>query len=83
MRAIIQSARRLMRIRSVDPDQIYASQDNSLLGSLLTARMDDLVDTKQNPEAQIKAMEQARKDELVLDPQKVDETIVNKMNQMK
>ena len=45
--------------------------------------MDDLVDTKQNPEAQIKAMEQARKDELVLDPQKVDETIVNKMNQMK
>ena len=83
MRAIIQSARRLMRIRSVDPDQIYASKDNSLLGSLLTARMEDLVDTRNSPEAQITALDQARKNELVLEPQKVDETIVNNMKQMK
>ena len=83
MRAIIQSARRLMRIRSVDPDQIYASKDNSLLGSLLTARMEDLVDTRNSPEAQITALDQARKNELVLESQKVDETIVNNMKQMK
>ena len=45
--------------------------------------MEDLVDTRNSPEAQITALDQARKNELVLEPQKVDETIVNNMKQMK
>lgn len=60
---VFHSAVKLLKVRTVDPDQIITSSGNSLLGSLLTARKKKLVDidTTKSPEQQIKDREDSMK----------------------
>ena len=63
-------------MRTIDPEQWYSDEYPSLLGSFLTARTEDLVDKKASPEEQIKALEEARKTNLVLDQMKFDSSLL-------
>ena len=67
----------LVKFRTVDPEQLYGQEGESLLGSFLTARMEDLVDRRTSPQAQIDALEAARKTDLVLDQTKADASSLN------
>lgn len=46
-------AEKLMKIRTVDPDQIFESEENSILGSLLSARTQDLSDSNVSKESDL------------------------------
>ena len=46
-------AEKLMKIRTVDPDQIFESKENSILGSLLSARTQDLSDSNVSKESDL------------------------------
>ena len=72
----IRSTAFLSSMRTYDPEQWYSDEYPSLLGSFLTARTEDLVDKKASPEEQIKALEEARKTDLVLDQMKFDSSLL-------
>ena len=76
VRSVIMSAATLSDMRTIDPEQWYSDEYPSLRGSFLTARTEDLVDKKASPEEQIKALEEARKTNLVLDQMKFDSSLL-------
>ena len=76
VRSVIIGAATLSEIRTIDPEQWYSDEYPSLLGSFLTARAEDLIDKKASLEEQIKALEEARKTDLVLDQTKFDSSLL-------
>ena len=66
----IKNALQLAKIRTVDPEQIFASQGDSLLGSLLTANTVNLVDKSKSLKEQEDSLNAKKKDTLVLAPNK-------------
>ena len=79
----VETALRLARIRTVDPDQIFASQGDSLLGSLLTSFRYDLVDKTKGREEQDAQMNEHQGNLLILDPNQIDPSTVEAINKMK
>ena len=77
LRAVISNVSSMACFRTVDPEQLYGRERESLLGSFLTARMEDLVDRSASPQEQIDALEAARESDLVLDQTKVDTSSLN------
>jgi hypothetical protein len=83
MAAIFSSAVQMFKVRTVDPDQIISSSGNSLLGSLLSARKEKLVDidTTKTPEQQIKDRDAALKKAREVDHDLIlDERLMKKCN---
>ncbi len=78
---VFQTADLLFRARTVDPDQLYANEENGLLGSLLTARKNDLLkldptwDDDEKKAEKDKQLDAARKDSLVMDMKTVDDKV--------
>jgi hypothetical protein len=77
IRTAISHVSSLSSFRTIDPEQLYGREKESLIGSFLTARMEDLIDRSASPQAQIDALEAARKSDLVLDQTKVDANSLN------
>lgn len=79
----VQTALNLAKIRTVDPEQIFASEGNSLLGSLLTSNAFDLVDRSKSLAEQEAELEGNKPNSLVLDPNLMDPKIASDINKKK
>ena len=76
----VETAFNLAKIRTVDPEQIFASECDSLLGSLLTGKVIDLVDRAKSLEQQEAALEGNKPTSLVLDPNLMDPKYASEIN---
>lgn len=81
MLEVIKAADLLFRARTVDPDQLYANEESGLLGSLLTARKENLLDLdptlddEEMKEEKERQLNSARENSLVLDMKTVDDSV--------